>query len=494
MNAIHGSSGHSLRLLAMLALAALISFGNRPAAAEDMEGADAATQRIRHLLRRATFGVRTGDVEAVKKLGLESWIDRQLKPELIADPEVSKRLSKFKTLRMTGGEYLRMVQGGAMNAGSMGPPKPGEDRVAKARKRQRELNRLRYLGSREIPQALVLRAVYSERQLHEVMKEFWRNHFNVDITKDDVRYYITDWDREVLGKNTFGSFESLLMATAKHPAMLFYLDNHVSQAPKARGERVLSGREKEDRTGGLNENYARELMELHTLGADNGYKQRDVIQLSLVLTGWSINRTAGPDGGTFLFRESYHAKGKKQVVGKMVGNEGVKEGETLIRHLAHHKNTAPFVVTKMARYLAADEPSQNLVDDVVAVWKKTKGNLGAVTKAICSTMNSTLRRTCSPRPRLPLSSLRVAYGWWVPMSSMPMPSCLDWPTWTNRSIAARTPPGTAMRPRIGWIPVCSPSVGSLRSTFSWVDFPAWTQAAAAFATMCGNSPPSGSQC
>ncbi len=371
---------HVPKLILMTLLIA--PFWTSHASAETTAGADTITERVRHLLRRATFGVRPGDVEAAKKMGIEGWIDRQLKPELIADPDVSKRLAKFKTLKMTGGEYLQMIQGGAMNAGSMGPPKAGENRIAKARKRQAELNRLRYMGSREIPRAMVLRAVYSERQLHEVMKEFWRNHFNVDVTKDDVRYYITDWDREVLGKNVFGSFESLLMATAKHPAMLFYLDNHVSQAPKARGERVLSGREKEDRTGGLNENYARELMELHTLGADNGYTQKDVIQLSLVLTGWSINRTPGPDGGKFQFRENYHAKGKKRVVGKMVGNDGVNEGETLIRHLARHKNTAPYVVAKMARYLVADEPSQKLVDDVVAVWKKTKGDLGAVTKAM----------------------------------------------------------------------------------------------------------------
>ena len=346
-----------------------------PAGAKDVEGADPASARIRHLLRRATFGVRGSDVERVRERGIEAWVDRQLEPSLIPDPRVGKRLEGFEILKLSGRDYVEMIRGGAMMS-SGGPPKAGEDRIQTARRRQAELNRRRNLARYEVPASVVLRAVYSDRQLAEVMAEFWRNHFNVDINKDDVRYYVADWEREVLRKHMFGRFEDFLLATAKHPAMLFYLDNHVSKAGQARGERVLAGREREDRTGGLNENYARELMELHTVGVDNGYDQDDVIQLALVLTGWSI------DNGEFAFRENDHARGTKRVMGKAVKSGDLQEGESVVRYLARHKHTRDFVVTKMARYLQADEPSTRLIGDVVKVWKKTKGDLKAVTKAI----------------------------------------------------------------------------------------------------------------
>lgn len=342
--------------------------------AEDVTDADARTAQVRHLLRRATFGPRPGDVEAVKQMGIEAWIDRQLEPQTIPDPEVEKRLEGYQTLKMTPEEFVARLSSARMSR-DQGPPKKGEDRFKKARRSQAELNRLRNQAAREVPRAVLMKAVYSERQLQQVMAEFWRNHFNVDITKDDVRYYIPDYER-VIQRKMFGKFEDLLMSTAKHPAMLFYLDNYVSQAPMARAEKVRAGREDESRTGGLNENYARELMELHTVGADNGYDQEDVIQLSLVLTGWSIQ------GGKFLFRKNYHARGNKVVMKKTFRSGDVSEGEAVIKYLAKHKNTRRYVVGKMARYLQADEPSERLVKDVCKVWAKTKGDLKAVTKAI----------------------------------------------------------------------------------------------------------------
>ena len=363
-----------------LALAAVTVALPAPALARDVEGDDPEVRKTRHLLRRATFGLRAGDLEAVLDMGREAWIDRQLDADTIPDPELDRRLEGFDSLHLTGPEYWKMLSGGQMSAGAQGPPGRGEDRIEKARRRQRNLNQLRNMARVEVPQSVLLRAVFSKRQLFEVMRAFWRDHFNVDVNKDDVRYYIADWEREVLGKHVFGTFEDFLMATAKHPAMLFYLDNHVSQAPMARGNRVLAGREDESRTGGLNENYARELMELHTVGCDRGYEQKDVIQLALALTGWSIGGR-GDQRGTFVFRENYHAKGPKKVMGKMVKG-GIEEGETAIRYLARHKNTREYVVTKMARYLVGDEPPQALVNDVVAVWKKTKGDLKAVTRAI----------------------------------------------------------------------------------------------------------------
>ena len=367
------AGGPRLSVVALL-LGLLLGLPARPAWAEEVEGSDLETIKIRHLLRRATFGVRPGDVAEVRKMGIEAWVDRQLAPQLIPDPEVGKRLEGFETLKMSTGEYMARLRGMQMS-GDQGPPKKGEDRIARQRRLQRERNRLRNQAAQEVPRSILLEAIYSERQLEQVMREFWRNHFNVDITKDNVRYFIPDYE-QMIRKHLFGDFESFLMATAKHPAMLFYLDNHVSQAPMARGERVLSGREDESRTGGLNENYARELMELHTVGADNGYTQDDVIQLALVLTGWSIQ------DGEFTFRKNYHARGKKRVMGKTVKGDDIEEGEALVRYLARHKNTRTFIVTKMARFLQADEPSEKLVKDVVKVWSKSKGDLKAVTRAI----------------------------------------------------------------------------------------------------------------
>jgi len=360
--------------LSCLLLCALVLAPVGRARAGDVEGDDITTARIRHLLRRATFGVRKQDVEAVKKIGIEAWLDRQLEPQMIPDPEVAQRVENYETLKTTPEEYIAKLSGARMSTNN-GPPKKGEDRIAAARRRQAVLNRLRNQAAREVPRAILMEAVYSDRQLQQVMAEFWRNHFNVDITKDDVRYYIPDYER-LIYRHMFGKFEDFLLATAKHPAMLFYLDNYVSQAPLARAEKVKAGREKEDRTGGLNENYARELMELHTVGADNGYDQDDVIQLALVLTGWSI------DKGKFIFRKNYHAGGRKVVMKKRVKTGDVREGEDVIRYLARNKRTQAYVITKMARYLQADEPSPKLIADVTKVWQKTKGDLKAVTKAI----------------------------------------------------------------------------------------------------------------
>jgi uncharacterized protein (DUF1800 family) len=389
-------------LTAILILPAALFAGD--VRAEDIAGDDAQTAKIRHLLRRATFGARPGDVETVKKMGIEAWIDRQLEPQQIADPEVDKRLEGFETLKMTPEEYEGRLNGARMS-GDRGPPKKGEDRIAAARRRQQQLNRLRNQAAREVPRAVITRAVYSERQLREVMAEFWRNHFNVDITKDSVRYYIPGYEHDVIYRHVFGKFEDILMASAKHPAMLFYLDNHVSQAPMARAERVAAGREDESRTGGLNENYARELMELHTVGADNGYDQDDVIQLSLVLTGWSIQ------GGKFVFRQGYHARGTKRVMGKAVKGDDVAEGENVIKYLAKHKLTRKYIVLKMARYLQSDEPSEKLMADVIKVWGKTKGDLKAVTKAILMHDDFYAKQSVLTKAKTPfefaISALRV---------------------------------------------------------------------------------------
>ena len=177
-------------------------------------GADVETLRARHLLRRATFGPGPADLAEVLRLGREAWVERQLHPELIPDREVEDRLAGYETLGLTTTGYWTMLEA---RRPAMRPPGPGEDRTAEARERQREANRLRNLARREVPASVLIRAVYSQRQLEEVLVEFWRNHFNVDVNKDQVRYYIPDWEREVLRKHVFGDFESFLLATAQPP-------------------------------------------------------------------------------------------------------------------------------------------------------------------------------------------------------------------------------------------------------------------------------------
>jgi uncharacterized protein (DUF1800 family) len=340
---------------------------------------DTETAMIRHLLRRCTFGARPEDVEEVRRTGRDAWLDRQLHPETIPDRDLEGRLAGFKSLNYGTTDFWKTYETPATMPKVPGANDPRGPEAAQ--RRQAEAARLRELQRQEVIASVLLRQVYSTHQLEEVLAEFWRNHFNVDTNKDDVRYYIADWDREVIHKHLFGKFEDFLMATAKHPAMLFYLDNHVSRAPMARGEKVLHGKEKEERTAGLNENYARELMELHTLGVDNGYAQEDVIQLALVLTGWTI-KGSEPDRGTFEYNDAYHAKGHKKLMTKIFADNGEQEGEEAITYLARHKNTREFICKKLVRYFVADDPPASIVNAAVDTWTKTKGDLREVYRTI----------------------------------------------------------------------------------------------------------------
>jgi uncharacterized protein (DUF1800 family) len=211
-----------------------------------------------------------------------------------------------------------------------------------------------------------LRAVHSKRQFQEVIVEFWRNHLNVDVNK--VPFLATHYEENVLRKYAFGKFEDLLLASARHPAMLVYLDNYVSNKK------------------GVNENYARELMELHTLGVDNYYTQKDVVALAHVLTGWTCGWRDGPSGEK-EYVSYFDAKAHDPVPGTVVGLEldgsgGMADGEKAIRHLANHEGTAQFICQKLCRYLVNDAPPGPLVDNVAEVFRKTGGDLREVYRAI----------------------------------------------------------------------------------------------------------------
>ena len=308
-------------------------------------------QRAEHALNRLAFGAKPGDVERVMRIGVDRWIEQQLHPERIADAAVERRLARFDTLRMSETEIA---------AEFLEP-------IAKARGDEDMLRDARRNGRRvveELTAQRILRAAESERQLNEVMVDFWMNHFNVFAGKGIDRFLLTSYERDTIRPRIWGKFEDLVLATAKSPAMLFYLDNARS------------------RRDAINENYARELMELHTLGVDGGYTQKDVTELARVLTGWSIRR---PQEGTagFLYRPFAHDAREKTVLGTRIAvGGGMEEGERMIRLLARHPSTARHIAFKLAQRLVADDPPKALVDRVAKRFTETGGDLRATVKAV----------------------------------------------------------------------------------------------------------------
>src|SRR5215471_21718483 len=232
----------------------------------------------------------------------------------------------------------------------------------------------------ELAMAKVTRAIYSERQLQQVMDDFWFNHFNVFAGKGEDRYYLTSYERDVIQPHMLGKFKELLTATAKSPAMLFYLDNYLSVDPNAQ-ERLAAQRamrqqmrrwpygyppkptpaqNKKKPERGLNENYGRELMELHTLGVDGGYTQKDVTEVARCFTGWTIEKPR--EVAQFKFDERMHDPTAKMVLGKKIHAGGMKDGEQVIEMLAKHPSTAKFISTKLARRFVSDDPPPALVE------------------------------------------------------------------------------------------------------------------------------------
>src|SRR5215467_11174661 len=245
----------------------------------------------------------------------------------------------------------------------------------------------------ELAEAKLLRAIYSDRQLDEVMTDFWFNHFNVFIGKGPDRYMINAYERDVIRPHALGKFKDILAATAKSPAMLFYLDNWQSVGPNSdlaiygpgrpfgrRGRFARPRPQAKNRPSGLNENYAREIMELHTLGVDGGYTQKDVTELAKVLTGWSIDQPQL--GGSFRFNERAHEPGNKYVLGHRISEHGEKEGEEMIDVLAHHPSTAKFISRKLAMRFVSDNPPQSLVDRMAETFQKKDGDIREVLRTL----------------------------------------------------------------------------------------------------------------
>jgi uncharacterized protein (DUF1800 family) len=233
----------------------------------------------------------------------------------------------------------------------------------------------------EVIEAKLQRAVLSNRQLEEVLVDFWFNHFNVSVTKQQVRNLLPSYERDAIRPHVLGRFRDMLLATARHPAMLFYLDNHLSQAPRPELLQAAAQAGANIRLPGINENYGRELMELHTLGVGGGYTQEDVTNVARAFTGWTIfdvNRV-----GEFQFNPQTHDRNEKTILGKAFPRGvGESEGVQVIDMLARHPSTARFISHKLAQRFVADNPPAALVDRMAATFTKTDGNLRAVMETL----------------------------------------------------------------------------------------------------------------
>jgi len=386
----------------------------------------AADQQVIHALSRLTFGARPGDVQRIRSIGLDTWVDQQLHPERIADSSIETFLNHYSVLKQDQNDLLRefseMQRDRRLAKREAGDSavRPNRQMLQNDPDLQRvAMTRRRVMG--ELQSSRVARAVGSNRQLEEVMTDFWLNHFNIYAQKGPPQaYYLAEYESDVIRPHALGKFRDLLESVAKSPAMLFYLDNARSMADStrprlstysradaaarvmARRGRVLRGgrprnrdiplmdpvidpqmrqRLNQLRNGGLNENYGRELLELHTLGVDGGYTQQDVINVARALTGWTIRPPAA--GGGFIFRPEMHDAGEKVVLGhKLKANRGIEDGEDVLDIVSRHPSTAKYIATKLARRFISDKPPQSVVDRAAQVFMKTDGDIREVVRSI----------------------------------------------------------------------------------------------------------------
>lgn len=399
---------------ALLALALVLA---RPSAEAPSAAPLTAREKAVHLFGRLAYGPRPDDVEKLEKGGepaLRAWIAEQLRPETIPDAAVEAKLAKLKVPAMTSEALLARFRRPQQIAMEMGIAKEDFANREGLKKKIREK-----VGAENLPPEIVremtsqklVRAVESRRQLQEVLFDFWYNHFNVDIQKGQEKWLVPPYEREVLRPRLFGKFSSLLHATAHSPAMLFYLDNHLSQSEEdGAGGRGVAARKK--RQTGLNENYARELLELHTLGVDGGYTQKDVTELARILTGWSIDSKTSP---AFKFRARVHDRGEKTLLGaRFPAGHGEDEGNRALEMLARHPATARFVALKLCRYFVADEPPKALVERVAKRFTSTDGDLSAVYREIFESAEFWSRAAYRAKIKRPLqfvvSAIRATGG------------------------------------------------------------------------------------
>jgi len=330
-----------------------------------------------HALNRLAYGARPAEADSVARFGVMRWIERQLDPDHVSDDHLGDREREFKIL-----DYNRADLAGRYRDATR--ERQRLQRAAAAtgdstRMRDaRPMQEFRELGG-ELQQLAIVRAALSERQLREVIVDFWTNHFNVFVGKGADRFLLPSYIEETIRPRALGRFEDLLIATAQSPAMLFYLDNAQSVAPGSEPPR-LRRFEPNRMPRGINENYARELLELHTLGVDGGYTQQDIIEVARIFTGWSIEP---PERGSgFVFRDWAHDRGEKHVFGLTFNDDGKDEGIRLLKFLGSEHATMHHVSAKLCARFVADDPPDGCIDAAVAAWQKTGGDIRAVLRAI----------------------------------------------------------------------------------------------------------------
>ena len=292
-----------------------------------------------HLLSRAAFGPWPGDLERVKQMGRDAWIEEQLSPASIDDTACDLRAERFESLYFSAGDAYEFR-------------KP--------------------VLRDELTRHALLRAIYSRRQLHEVMVEFWTDHLNIDLEKGDCIYLKPSDDRDVIRRHALGKFSDLIRASATSPAMLVYLDGKANKVRKG----------KEDKP---NENYARELMELHTLGVDGGYTQEDVSEAARCLSGWTFDprRVFALNQGESYFRPDWHDDSAKKVLGQVIrAGGGAGDLDQLVRIVCAHPNTARFIATKLCRRFVSPAPPATLVDRVAAEFSRSEGDVKSVLRLL----------------------------------------------------------------------------------------------------------------
>jgi uncharacterized protein (DUF1800 family) len=397
-------------------------------------------QAIMHAMNRLAYGPRPGDVDYVRKIGLEKWIDQQLEPNSLDDSALETRLQRYPTISMSSKQLLDKYPNADQGAKRLGITKEefeerqkvkqqdalaqiivtGNDNLDKAQQQLAKLQGPNRIVA-ELSMAKLDRAVYSNRQLEAVMEDFWFNHFNVFANKGDVKWLVGPYVRETIRPHTMGKFDDLLLATAKSPAMLFFLDNYLSADPAAvaRNQQMKAMRQarfqggfaggsmptpgtfpgpvsnpsanpananaaavaaKNKKEGGLNENYGREVMELHTVGVDGGYTQQDVIEMAECLTGWTIHEPRKDP--QFFFDEKIHGEGKKVVMGRTFNYGGEKDGEEALKMLATSPKTANFVSAELVRHFVSDNPPPALVDRMAQTFQSSSGDIRAVLKTM----------------------------------------------------------------------------------------------------------------
>lgn len=351
--------------------------------------------------------------------------DTQQRPRREADPRVNDLLNmppdqRAQTILRMNPEDRRALLGSLRGK--------REELLAGMTPQQKEttiaLQNPQQVVADELVEGKLLRATYSERQLDEVMTDFWLNHFNVFIGKGQDRYFLVGYERDVIRPRALGKFEDLLVATAESPAMLFYLDNWLSIGPDSDAARGISDHPRygwrrrpmnprnyaKNKRSGLNENYGRELMELHTLGVNGGYTQEDVTEVARVFTGWTLKQPR--QGGGFTFNERLHEPGDKLVLDQRIKSNGQKEGLEVLHILAHHPATAKFVCNKLAMRFVSDDPPPSLVTRMSQTYLTKDGDIREVLRTMFTSPEFWAADTYRAKVKTPLefvvSSLRAS--------------------------------------------------------------------------------------